>query len=62
VTTVVEPIGAGDAFAAGWLSGMLRGFDPPRRLALGHRVAAQVLRTTEDHVDFSHDLLAGLVP
>ena len=62
VTVVVEPIGAGDAFAAGWLSGMLRGFDAPRRLALGHRVAAQVLGTTEDHVDFPDDLLTGLVP
>jgi len=59
--TVVEPIGAGDAFAAGWLSGWLRGFDPPRRLALGHRVAAQVLGTTADDVDFPDDLLAGLV-
>jgi 2-dehydro-3-deoxygluconokinase len=59
--TVVEPIGAGDAFAAGWLSGWLRGFDPPRRLALGHRVAAQVLGTTADDIDFPDDLLAGLV-
>jgi 2-dehydro-3-deoxygluconokinase len=58
--TVVEPIGAGDAFAAGWLSGMLRGFDPPGRLVLGHRVAAQVLGTTADDVDFPDDLLAGL--
>ena len=59
--TVVEAIGAGDAFAAGWLSGMLRGFGPPARLALGHRVAAQVLGTTADDVDFPDDLLAGLV-
>jgi 2-dehydro-3-deoxygluconokinase len=58
--TVVEPIGAGDAFAAGWLSGMLRGFDPARRLVLGHRVAAQVLHTTAEDVDFPDDLLAGL--
>lgn len=58
--TVVEPIGAGDAFAAGWLSGLLRGFDTRRRLALGHRVAAQVLNTTADDVAFSDDLMAGL--
>jgi 2-dehydro-3-deoxygluconokinase len=57
---VVEAIGAGDAFAAGWLSGMLRGFGPPARLTLGHRVAAQVLGTTADDVDFPADLVAGL--
>ena len=60
-STVVELIGAGDAFAAGWLSGLLRGFNSARRLALGHRVAAEVLHTTADDVVFPHDLLAGLI-
>ncbi|MGH3445484.1 MAG: sugar kinase, partial [Nocardioidaceae bacterium] len=30
---VVEPVGAGDAFAAGWLAGYLRGGQPAQRLA-----------------------------
>jgi 2-dehydro-3-deoxygluconokinase len=50
---VVEPVGAGDAFAAGYLSGLLRGWDQPARLRLGHRVAALALRTMADHADAS---------
>ncbi|MFC7340760.1 sugar kinase [Saccharopolyspora griseoalba] len=46
---VVEPVGAGDAFAAGFLSGVLRGEDDVRCLRLGHVLAAQSLRSTEDH-------------
>jgi 2-dehydro-3-deoxygluconokinase len=45
---VVEPVGAGDAFAAGYLAGMLRGLAEPDRLALGHRIAAAALGTTGD--------------
>lgn len=45
---VVEPVGAGDAFAAGWLAGHLRGLDPVRRLRLGHVVAAASLGSTSD--------------
>ena len=45
---VIEPVGAGDAFAAGWLSGMLRGLDPQSRLRLGHIVAAKVLLSPTD--------------
>ena len=41
---VVEPVGAGDAFAAGYLSGLLRGWEQPARLRLGHRVAALGVR------------------
>lgn len=37
---VVDVIGAGDAFVAGYLSGALSGADLPARLALGCRVAA----------------------
>jgi 2-dehydro-3-deoxygluconokinase len=50
---VVEPVGAGDAFAAGYLSGLFRGWDQPARLRLGHRVAALALRTMADHADAS---------
>ncbi|MEV1318939.1 sugar kinase [Micromonospora arborensis] len=47
--TVVEPVGAGDAFAAGYLAGLLRGLDPVRRLRLGHLVAAQALTSSGDN-------------
>jgi 2-dehydro-3-deoxygluconokinase len=46
---VVEPVGAGDAFAAGWLSGLLRGADQSACLRLGHRLAAAALGSTSDH-------------
>ncbi|GGT15589.1 carbohydrate kinase [Streptomyces chromofuscus] len=48
-TEVVEPVGAGDAFAAGFLAGLLRGLDMPRALRLGHITAASALRVTDDH-------------
>ncbi len=48
---VVEPVGAGDAFAAGVLSGWLRGFTAHEQLMLGHRLAALALRSIEDHAD-----------
>ncbi|EFL23126.1 2-keto-3-deoxygluconate kinase [Streptomyces himastatinicus ATCC 53653] len=48
---VVEPVGAGDAFAAGYLSAWLRGDAPAERLRLGHRVAAFALGSVEDHAD-----------
>lgn len=44
----VEPIGAGDAFAAGWLSGYLRGLTPVQRLRLGHVLAATAMRSMAD--------------
>jgi 2-dehydro-3-deoxygluconokinase len=47
---VVEPVGAGDAFAAGYLSGVLRGEDGVRCLRLGHVLAAHSLLSTEDHM------------
>ncbi|KAA5832886.1 sugar kinase [Saccharopolyspora hirsuta] len=46
---VVEPVGAGDAFAAGFISGVLRGADAVRCLRLGHLLAAHSLLSTEDH-------------
>jgi 2-dehydro-3-deoxygluconokinase len=45
---VVEAVGAGDAFAAGYLSGYLNGSTPQRRLSLGHDRAALVLQSTTD--------------
>jgi hypothetical protein len=41
---VVEPVGAGDAFAAGFLAGLLRSEDPVRALRLGHLTAVSALR------------------
>ncbi|MCX8453483.1 sugar kinase [Paenarthrobacter ureafaciens] len=45
---VIEPVGAGDAFAAGYLAGLLRGDTPEDRLALGHSFAAWTLGTRSD--------------
>lgn len=46
---VVEPVGAGDAFAAGWLRGYLIDMTSTARLRLGHLVAAETLRSPADH-------------
>lgn len=45
---VVDPVGAGDAFAAGWLMAHLRGSDELTKLALGHWTASQVLQHPGD--------------
>jgi 2-dehydro-3-deoxygluconokinase len=45
---VVEPVGAGDAFAAGFLCATLAGWSPRRRLRAGHLRAATALRTHHD--------------
>jgi 2-dehydro-3-deoxygluconokinase len=45
---VLEPVGAGDAFAAGYLAALLGGRDATGRLRLGHRVAASALRVVGD--------------
>ncbi|WP_460397504.1 sugar kinase [Actinophytocola sediminis] len=46
---VVEPVGAGDAFAAGFLAATLTGAQSPaHRLRAGHLQAAAVLRTRDD--------------
>lgn len=46
---VVETVGAGDAFAAGFLAGTLQGLSMVERLRLGHLNAAAVLTAPEDH-------------
>ncbi|WTP59936.1 sugar kinase [Streptomyces phaeochromogenes] len=56
---VVAPVGAGDAFAAGFLSATLRGLPPRARLRHGHLMAAATLTDpgdlgappTRDHAD-----------
>ncbi|MGW2957431.1 sugar kinase [Streptomyces sp. NPDC001220] len=48
VVDVVAPVGAGDAFAAGFLSGTLRGLSLRRTLRLGHLFAAAALTTPAD--------------
>ncbi len=48
---VVETIGAGDAFAAGFLAGILTGLSLSGSLARGHRIATRALSSTRDHVD-----------
>jgi 2-dehydro-3-deoxygluconokinase len=45
---VVEPVGAGDAFAAGFLAATLAGQPPSVRLRAGHLQAATALLTAED--------------
>jgi len=46
---VVEPVGAGDAFAAGFLAGLLQGRSLEPALRLGHLTAASALRVSTDH-------------
>lgn len=46
---VVEPVGAGDAFAAGYLAGVLDDRPEKTRLRLGHLLAVAVLQVTSDH-------------
>lgn len=47
---VVEEVGAGDAFAAGYLASTLRGGSAEEALLAGHRLAARSLQTTSDFV------------
>lgn len=47
-TEVVEAVGAGDAFAAGWIAAKLAGGEADERLQAGHRRAHLVLQSTDD--------------
>ena len=51
VVDVIESVGAGDAFAGGYLAGLLANLGIEQRLALGHERAALTLRTTDDFPD-----------
>ncbi|MFT4210824.1 MAG: sugar kinase [Microbacterium sp.] len=54
---VVDVVGAGDAFAGGYLAARLLGADVPGRLRAGHERAALTLRTLGDSLaDGAHDL------
>lgn len=46
---VVEPVGAGDAFAAGWIHARITGLDETACLRLGHLMASIALRSHGDH-------------
>ncbi|MGX7828322.1 sugar kinase [Actinokineospora sp. 24-640] len=59
---VVEPVGAGDAFAAGFLAATLAGEPVSRRLRAGHLQAVGALRTQHDvAVPLPRDLVARLL-
>ncbi|MCW3814421.1 sugar kinase [Micromonospora sp. DR5-3] len=47
-TVVVDPVGAGDAFAGGYLTGRLRGVPPAGAAALGNALAAAVVAAPGD--------------
>jgi 2-dehydro-3-deoxygluconokinase len=51
VVDVVEAVGAGDAFAGGYLAGHLSGDPISDRLRAGHLRAARTLQTTTDSID-----------
>lgn len=51
VVEVVEAVGAGDAFAGGYLAGLLSGDPVDARLRAGHERAARTLQTTTDSID-----------
>ncbi|MEZ3160776.1 sugar kinase [Microbacterium sp. BWT-B31] len=59
VVEVVEAVGAGDAFAGGYLAGLLSGDSVADRLRAGHERAARTLQTTTDSLD---DAPAGGIP
>ena len=48
VTTVVDPVGAGDAFAAGVVTGLLRGWPVLDGVRLGAVLGAKVVTTSGD--------------
>lgn len=57
-TRCIDPVGAGDAFAAGFLHGWLEGEDPQRCLALGNAVAALKIQLPGDMdgLPYRHEL------
>src|SRR5262249_23273936 len=45
---VIDPVGAGDAFAAGYLAGLLRGYQIDAALELANRCGALAMTTPGD--------------
>ena len=64
---VVDPTGAGDAFAAGYLAGRISGLPAPGRLRLAHFMGARAVGAVDDvvrplsEVAFAELVSAGLV-
>jgi 2-dehydro-3-deoxygluconokinase len=56
---VVEPVGAGDAFAAGFLAATLRAAPPRLRLRQGHLQAVSALLTHDDVGLPLHPVMVG---
>jgi 2-dehydro-3-deoxygluconokinase len=56
----LDPVGAGDAFAAGFLSGHLAGLDVPERLLRGATLSAQVVQVVGDTEGLPYGLTAGV--
>ncbi len=56
---VVDPTGAGDAFCAGVIAGLVRGLAPETAMQLGTRVAARILSQTGGLVT-DPSIMAGL--
>jgi 2-dehydro-3-deoxygluconokinase len=48
IDLMVDPIGAGDGFAAGFLSAHLEGLGPRQCLERGHAIGAMVCQTRGD--------------
>ena len=61
---MIDEVGAGDAFAAGFAYGLLQGWDPADCVRAAHTVAARALRGTGDwetlpRLDEVRELLPG---
>jgi 2-dehydro-3-deoxygluconokinase len=54
---VVDPVGAGDGFDAGFLSAWLRGYDVEAALRLGARVGAAAVATLGDYAGYPREPL-----
>lgn len=58
VEKVVSALGAGDAFMAGLITGLLKGYDYEHALELGHRVAGAVIQQAAPQLENPKELLA----
>ena len=48
VSQVIDTVGAGEGFAAGFLSGLIRGWDYEKSIQLGNKIGAHAITTTGD--------------